>query len=72
MAIARALLAGARVILAHEPTGSLDPATADQAIELMFELQRERQVAFVLVTHDEQLASRANRIIRLKDGVVVS
>ena len=72
VAIARAMISEPRVILADEPTGNLDSATANDVIGLMFELQRERQVAFVLVTHDEGLAARSNRIVRLKDGVVVA
>jgi len=71
VAIARAMLAGPRVILADEPTGNLDSTTASGIVDLMFTLQKERQIAFVLVTHDEDLAQRADRIVRMKDGTVV-
>ena len=72
VAIARALLARPRVILADEPTGNLDSTTADGVVDLMFRIQKERNLAFVLVTHDEDLAQRADRIVRMKDGVVLS
>lgn len=72
IAIARALLAKPRVILADEPTGNLDSKTATSVIDLMFTIQRERRIAFLLVTHDENLAGRCHRIVRMKDGVVVS
>ena len=72
VAIARALLAQPRVILADEPTGNLDSATASGVIDLMFSIREQRQIAFLLVTHDEELAQRCHRIVRLKDGVVVS
>ncbi len=71
VAIARALLVGPKVILADEPTGNLDSKTAASVIELMFSLQAERRIAFLLVTHDEALASRCHRVVRMKDGVVV-
>ena len=72
VAIARALLAGPRVILADEPTGNLDSKTAASVIELMFTIQRERKIAFLLVTHDEQLARRCDRVVRMQDGLVVN
>ena len=71
MAIARALLAPPRVILADEPTGNLDSSTADEVMNLLFRINSERGLAFVLVTHNEELAARCHRVIRLKDGVVV-
>ena len=71
VAIARALIAEPKVVLADEPTGNLDSATAKGVVDLMFTIQQERQLAFLLVTHDEALAQRCDRIIRMKDGCVV-
>ncbi len=72
VAIARALIAAPRVILADEPTGNLDSQTADGVMQILFEINRERGIAFALVTHNEELAARCHRIVRLKDGVVVA
>ncbi len=72
VAIARALIANPRVILADEPTGNLDSHTADDVLNLLFKINREQNIGFLLVTHNEDLAARCHRIIRLKDGVIVA
>jgi len=71
VAIARALLSAPRLILADEPTGNLDSDTAQGVMELLFRINRDRGIAFLLVTHNEEIARRCHRVIRLKDGVVV-
>ena len=72
VALARAFSHKPRVLFADEPTGNLDAATGARVIELMSELNREVGTTLVLVTHDQTLAARAHRIVRLHDGALLS
>ena len=68
VALARAFVVRPKLLLADEPTGSLDAASGAQIIELLFGLNREQGTTLVLVTHDEALASRCTRAVRLAGG----
>jgi putative ABC transport system ATP-binding protein len=68
VAIARAFAPEPKLVFADEPTGNLDVATGEEIISLMFELNRERQTTLLLVTHDDRIASRCSRRLRLAAG----
>lgn len=70
VAVARALMNSPRVILADEPSGNLDTANAQILQDLIWSLSREKGQTFVIVTHNEQLAKKADRIARIQDGVI--
>jgi len=72
VAIARALANDPAILLADEPTGNLDSATGQQVIDLLIDVNRRRKTTVVLVTHDPELAARADSTIALRDGRVVS
>ena len=70
--IARALVGGPEVIFADEPTGNLDSNTGAAVEKLMFDLNRDKGITLVVVTHDPELASRCGRVIEMKDGRIIA
>ncbi len=68
VALARAFAPGPQLVLADEPTGNLDAATGHQIIELMFAINAERATTLILVTHDEEIAARCSRRLRMHAG----
>lgn len=70
VAIARALLLDPPILIADEPTGNLDTATGEKVLELLFGEQERRQLALLLVTHDDRLAQRCERVVYMEDGLV--
>src|SRR5215217_5933295 len=69
--IARALVNDPAIVWADEPTGALDSKTADEIMDLMRELNRSQDLTFVLVTHDHGVGERCDRIVRMRDGLIV-
>ncbi len=68
VAIARALVNKPKIVFCDEPTGNLDSATGDSIIEILLELNKLERQTLVIVTHDEKIAARSNRVVRIKDG----
>jgi lipoprotein-releasing system ATP-binding protein len=71
VALARALVGEPTVLLADEPTGNLDSKTGEEVFELLRQINRERQLTSLIVTHNETLAGRTDRILRMLDGRMV-
>jgi lipoprotein-releasing system ATP-binding protein len=72
VAIARALVSSPPLVLADEPTGNLDTETGDQVLRLLRQFNETRSTAFLVVTHDERIAERCDRIVHMVDGRIVS
>lgn len=72
VAVARSLINNPGVILADEPTGNLDSETGKRIIELLRKLNKEKQLTFILVTHDDKIAAVSDDIIRLVDGKIIN
>jgi putative ABC transport system ATP-binding protein len=72
VAIARAIVGRPQIILADEPTGNLDSAMGKEVLDILLRLNQEYQTTIVMVTHDEQMARRSHRLVRLFDGSQVS
>lgn len=70
VALARALINDPKIVLADEPTGNLDTTTGQEIVDLMKELNKEKNQTFIVITHDPNIAETADRIIYLKDGLI--
>jgi putative ABC transport system ATP-binding protein len=71
VALARAFIHRPRILFADEPTGNLDEETSRPIVDMLFELNREHGTALVLITHDPQLAAKAGRVVRMREGAIV-
>jgi predicted ABC-type transport system involved in lysophospholipase L1 biosynthesis ATPase subunit len=71
VALARALINEPELLLADEPTGNLDSATGEQILSCLFSLTREKGHTLVLVTHNDEIAARCDRVIHVRDGLIV-
>ena len=71
VAIARALVNEPSILLADEPTGNLDSRTTEEILSLLVQLQREYRRTVIIVTHETEVAERCDRIVLLKDGLVL-
>jgi putative ABC transport system ATP-binding protein len=72
VAIARALVGNPSIIMTDEPTGNLDSTSGDEVMEILRRLHDERDITVVMVTHDEEIGAAAERIVRLRDGLIVN
>ena len=72
LAIARAIVGEPKILFADEPTGNLDSVTSKVIEDLLFDYQKKNCATLIIVTHDEELASRCNTVINIKDGKIVS
>ncbi len=70
LAIARALCMNPKIVFADEPTGNLDTATGESVHQLLRDLNREKKITFVIVTHNEHLARKSDRIVNMVDGQI--
>ena len=71
VAIARALINRPKLLLADEPTGNLDSENSERVVDLLQRLTREQGITLIMVTHDDEIAGRADRVLRLSDGRIV-
>jgi putative ABC transport system ATP-binding protein len=72
VAIARALINTPEILLADEPTGQLDSRTGDEIMKIFQDLNRRRGITILLITHSDEIAAYADRIVRFRDGQMVS
>lgn len=72
VAIARSLINNPRLILADEPTGNLDSTNTQNVFDLLRDMNRDYQTTFIMVTHDQNLAIRTDRLLELKDGMIIN